>query len=298
MASYYTFSLNNLLLIHKRILIGLILVCKLIPMQVLSATTVDNQTQFKKNYSSLNSNTSTKQHFTFSENQTTLDEKLFIDKHTLTEVFNTTTYPVRPEKPVLLKTSTEIPFLHNKTQTSSDIYSQTENSSEHISNTKYSLRKELHASSDPNNQNRAKDTKEKTFANSQAYQPERKGSDSQLSQLEDSQMSHRSRREVNNNLVISGKENTTKEKVHLLVLLPSDKTRAFNIHRVLPAITLAIDKVQKKGLLPGHNLTTEYGDSRCHIALAMNEAIKFYIKGQSVLFYFLVQGCEIWLKVG
>lgn len=68
--------------------------------------------------------------------------------------------------------------------------------------------------------------------------------------------------------------------VYLLVLLPRSSKFLFSIERVCPAITLATDNVTTSQLLTRHRLVTLYADSNCHIAEAMNEAIKFYIQGE------------------
>ncbi|BFZ14044.1 hypothetical protein BsWGS_17083 [Bradybaena similaris] len=72
--------------------------------------------------------------------------------------------------------------------------------------------------------------------------------------------------------------------VYLLVLLPRSSKFLFSIERVSPAITLATDNVTTSQLLTRHRLVTLYADSKCHIAEAMNEAIKFYIQGKVDVF--------------
>lgn len=68
--------------------------------------------------------------------------------------------------------------------------------------------------------------------------------------------------------------------VYLLILLPKSTKFLFSIQRVTPAISLATENVSASQLLTRHRLVTLYADSKCHIAEAMNEAIKFYIEGE------------------
>ncbi|GFO01805.1 Atrial natriuretic peptide clearance receptor [Plakobranchus ocellatus] len=74
------------------------------------------------------------------------------------------------------------------------------------------------------------------------------------------------------------KNNTTNAikriPINVVVLLPEEEDRLFSIQRVRPAIKLATDNVTSSGILARHELVTSYADSKCHIAEAMNEAIK------------------------
>ncbi|GFR80477.1 atrial natriuretic peptide clearance receptor [Elysia marginata] len=67
--------------------------------------------------------------------------------------------------------------------------------------------------------------------------------------------------------------------INVVVLLPEEETRLFSIKRVRPAIKLATENVTSSRILTRHELVTSYADSKCHIAEAMNEAIKSTTKG-------------------
>ncbi|RUS88798.1 hypothetical protein EGW08_003428, partial [Elysia chlorotica] len=68
--------------------------------------------------------------------------------------------------------------------------------------------------------------------------------------------------------------------INIVVLLPEEESRLFSIKRVRPAIKLATENVTSSNILTRHELVTSYADSKCHIAEAMNEAIKATVRGQ------------------
>lgn len=74
-------------------------------------------------------------------------------------------------------------------------------------------------------------------------------------------------------------------RVKIAVLLPKNDSRRFSIHRVMPAIDIAIEKVVNGSVLaPNINLTVKYADSNCH-SDAIVEAFNFYID-KDVTVYF------------
>lgn len=88
-----------------------------------------------------------------------------------------------------------------------------------------------------------------------------------------------------NNSVTIG-QNATKPQtpIKIAILLPNRDRRLFSIHRVSPAISYAIETVEKRQLIPSVKLSVKYADSWCDIALSMNEAINFYMQREVNLF--------------
>ncbi len=79
---------------------------------------------------------------------------------------------------------------------------------------------------------------------------------------------------------------TTKiRKVPIAVILPTNDSKWFSIHRVKPAIDIALKRTG--AYLDRHRteLTVKYADSKCHISEAINEAINFYMNGQANVFF-------------
>lgn len=77
--------------------------------------------------------------------------------------------------------------------------------------------------------------------------------------------------------------------LHVSVILPNDDKWMFSIHRVAPAIALAMEKVANMSLHPAIKnfpyTKPGYADSKCHISEALNQAFNFYMVGKmSVLF--------------
>lgn len=69
-------------------------------------------------------------------------------------------------------------------------------------------------------------------------------------------------------------------------VLPADARRLFSIDRVRPAADIAVETVQKLGILTGkHSLRIRYKDSECSEAAGMNEAINFYVEGRTNAFF-------------
>ncbi len=66
-------------------------------------------------------------------------------------------------------------------------------------------------------------------------------------------------------------------------VMPFNPTRLFSIPRVIPAATIAIEDIGRKGILEEYDII--YKDSKCDEAIGMNEAIKFYIEGKVTAFF-------------
>ncbi|CAG5125321.1 unnamed protein product [Candidula unifasciata] len=75
--------------------------------------------------------------------------------------------------------------------------------------------------------------------------------------------------------------------IMLAILLPKDNRRPFSIHRVRPAIDIAAEKVRTlvTTSIECATMYINYADSMCSSADAMNEAINFYIKNKSHIFF-------------
>lgn len=63
-------------------------------------------------------------------------------------------------------------------------------------------------------------------------------------------------------------------EVQVALLLPNDTYRLFSVDKMLPAIKIGFARAQST-LVPDVKFNVSYADSKCHIAVAMNEAIKF-----------------------
>ncbi len=72
-------------------------------------------------------------------------------------------------------------------------------------------------------------------------------------------------------------------KIPIAVILPTDDTKWFSIHRVKPAIDIALKNTG--AYLHRTELTVKYADSKCHISEAINQAINFYMNGQAYVFF-------------
>ena len=78
----------------------------------------------------------------------------------------------------------------------------------------------------------------------------------------------------------SGMPARSTDKVNIAVLLPRMTARRFAIERVAPAIDLAIDTLNARGLqLSNRTMVVHYADSMCDISEAINAAFNFYLKG-------------------
>ncbi|XP_064596017.1 LOW QUALITY PROTEIN: atrial natriuretic peptide receptor 1-like [Liolophura sinensis] len=88
------------------------------------------------------------------------------------------------------------------------------------------------------------------------------------------------------NYTVTVGQNATKPQtpIKIAILLPNRDRRLFSIHRVSPAISYAIETVEKRRLIPSVKLSVKYADSWCDIALSMNEAINFYMQKEVNLF--------------
>ncbi|XP_065924377.1 atrial natriuretic peptide receptor 1 isoform X7 [Magallana gigas] len=72
--------------------------------------------------------------------------------------------------------------------------------------------------------------------------------------------------------------------IKIATIIPRDKSRLFSIERVRPALEIANEKVRSMGLLPHHNITVNFADSKCSIEIGMKEAIQFYVDREVHLF--------------
>ena len=69
--------------------------------------------------------------------------------------------------------------------------------------------------------------------------------------------------------------------IEIAVILPTDNRWGFSLQRVLPAISLALEKVHNMTLHPRAKALTIHvnnADSKCHIAEAINQAFNFYME--------------------
>lgn len=74
------------------------------------------------------------------------------------------------------------------------------------------------------------------------------------------------------------------EPVKLGILLPSDDLYPFSVNKVMPAIDLAIEEVNRTHLLPNHVLIKNVRDSKCSATIGPLEAIDLYVKGEVNVF--------------
>ncbi|ESO90426.1 hypothetical protein LOTGIDRAFT_164007 [Lottia gigantea] len=77
---------------------------------------------------------------------------------------------------------------------------------------------------------------------------------------------------------------TGKHPVTIAAILPADDSRLFSIRRVAPAISIAVDRVARSGVLRNHRLEVDYANSQCSISFAMNQAIRFHVQKNPSLF--------------
>ena len=71
---------------------------------------------------------------------------------------------------------------------------------------------------------------------------------------------------------------------HIVVLLPQSPVWRFSINRVRPAIDVALDTINASQLLPHTALRVVFGDSKCNIGEAINQAFRFYMARRAHLF--------------
>ncbi|XP_052084285.1 atrial natriuretic peptide receptor 1-like isoform X5 [Mytilus californianus] len=76
----------------------------------------------------------------------------------------------------------------------------------------------------------------------------------------------------------------TLEPVKLGILLPSNSRYPFSIVKVVPAIDLALEHVNRSGLLPNHVLIKNVRDSNCSETIGPLEAIDLYVKREVNVF--------------
>ena len=75
------------------------------------------------------------------------------------------------------------------------------------------------------------------------------------------------------------------QKVKIAAILPKDNNRLFSISKTSPAIDYAIQEVEKRGLLPRHELIVKYLDSNCTSKAAALSAFKFYMEKEVQVFF-------------
>ena len=72
--------------------------------------------------------------------------------------------------------------------------------------------------------------------------------------------------------------------VQLGVILPADPKYPWCLQKVVPAISYAVENVQKMGLLPGYNISVKTRDSYCSETLGPLAAVDFYMNDQVHVF--------------
>ena len=69
------------------------------------------------------------------------------------------------------------------------------------------------------------------------------------------------------------------------VILPEDNNYPWSLQRILPAIEIAVETVEKRAILPGHYITINASDSQCSSTQAPLAAIEMYkYEGAHVFF--------------
>ena len=89
-------------------------------------------------------------------------------------------------------------------------------------------------------------------------------------------------------ILIAGRNTRPKKvvRVKIAALLPKDPQRRFAIHRIKPAIAIAMDKLKKENTtINGIKIEVEYADSRCDMSWAINEAFNFYMRKEVNVFF-------------
>lgn len=78
-----------------------------------------------------------------------------------------------------------------------------------------------------------------------------------------------------------------KKAVTFGVIAPNNIDHEQSLFRILPAVNLAVDKVNKMNLLPGWTLDVKYGDSQCSSTHGPLIAMEFYFNKSAGLFSFM-----------
>lgn len=73
-------------------------------------------------------------------------------------------------------------------------------------------------------------------------------------------------------------------EVQMALMVPNDTHRLFSVDKVLPAVNLGILRA-RSFLPPDVNFTVRYADSKCHIGVGINEAIKLWYAGKVHVFF-------------
>lgn len=73
-------------------------------------------------------------------------------------------------------------------------------------------------------------------------------------------------------------------EVQMALMVPNDTHRLFSVDIVLPAVNIGI--LRARSFLPSDvNFTVHYADSKCHIGVGINEAIKLWYAGKVHVFF-------------
>ncbi len=76
-----------------------------------------------------------------------------------------------------------------------------------------------------------------------------------------------------------------KQKVRIAAILPSDNSRMFSISKSSPGIQIGIEKVKKLNILPNHDLSVKYADSKCSVKEGPLAAFNFYVNKEADIFF-------------
>ncbi|KAL8563153.1 hypothetical protein ACOMHN_066225 [Nucella lapillus] len=81
-----------------------------------------------------------------------------------------------------------------------------------------------------------------------------------------------------------GKDSARHRKALIACLLPFNQSFLFSVHRVRPAIAVALDKVVSLGLLK-LEVEVSYRDSKCSISDGMNQAVNYFANNTADVFF-------------
>ena len=76
-----------------------------------------------------------------------------------------------------------------------------------------------------------------------------------------------------------------RQKVRIAAILPNDNSRMFSITKSSPAIQIGIERVQKLNILPNHDLSVKYADSKCSVKEGPLAAFNFYVDKEADIFF-------------
>ncbi|XP_062505924.1 gamma-aminobutyric acid type B receptor subunit 1-like isoform X2 [Corticium candelabrum] len=90
---------------------------------------------------------------------------------------------------------------------------------------------------------------------------------------------------------LASSSNSTQE-LTLSVILPFDGGTWCQGHNILPAIRMARDIINQKGLIPGYNLTTEIHNGKCDVSEGLESFIDSLLARDRLLVGFVGPGCS------